>query len=197
MTRSPDPDGELVQKVQEGDRSAFNRLVLKYRNRIMGIASRMLGDHGEAEDLAQDVFVKMFFSLKHFQGKALFSTWLYRITVNGCLNHRRKRMRDLQLNGLLDGPESILCDGASNPHSLLERKELRVALETAIQALPEERRIVLILRDIEGLSYEEIADSLGLELGAVRSRLHRARLEVQASVKAVFSLQVETRGVSI
>lgn len=196
MGRSPDPDGALVKKVQDGDRSAFNQLVLKYRNRVMSIAARMLRDRVEAEDLAQDVFVKVFSSVQDFRGEALFSTWLYRITANSCLNHRKRRS-DLQLAGDANGRETIISDGASNPHSLLERKELKVALEKAIRALPEERRIVLILRDIEGLSYEEIADSLGLELGTVRSRLHRARLELQGNVKEIFSLQVETRGVSI
>lgn len=197
MRPSSDPDGELVQKVQGGDRSAFDPLVLKYRHRIMGIASRILGDRAEAEDLAQDVFVKAFFSLKQFQGEALFSTWLYRITANSCLNHRRKRLRDLQLAGDLGGTEPIHGDGASNPHMLLEKKEFKAVLEKTIATLPKERRIVLILRDIEGLSYDDIADSLGLELGTVRSRLHRARLEIQESIKEIFSPGAEKKDARI
>jgi DNA-directed RNA polymerase specialized sigma24 family protein len=89
MGPSPDPDRELVQKAQDGDRSAFNQLVLKYRNRVMGIATRMVGDRTEAEDLAQDVFVRVFHGLEDFQGEALFSTWLYRIVANSCLTKGR------------------------------------------------------------------------------------------------------------
>ncbi|MFQ5903073.1 MAG: RNA polymerase sigma factor [Candidatus Binatia bacterium] len=191
MVSAQDPDRDLVQRSQGGDRLAFNQLVLKYRNRVMGVATRMLGDRVEAEDLAQDVFVKVYHGLQGFQGEALFSTWLYRVTANSCLNRRRRRKRESQVTQVVDDPERVFSDRASNPHTLLERKELKVFLEKAIQALPQEQRMVLILRDIEGLSYEEIADSLGLELGTVRSRLHRARLEVQASVKEIFSLDAK------
>lgn len=188
MTSAQDPDKELVQRIQNGDRPAFNQLVLKYRNRVMGIAARMLGDRGEAEELAQDVFVKVYRALGDFQGAALFSTWLFRVTANSCLNHRRKRRAELRILDGAGDAELAVADPSSNPHQLLERKELRVALEKSIQSLPEEQRIVLILRDVEGLSYEEIADSLDLELGTVRSRLHRARLQVQATIREKFSL---------
>ena len=187
MVFPQDPDKELIQKYQGGDRLAFNQLVLKYRNRVMGVATRMLGDRVEAEDLAQDVFVKVYRGLEGFQGEALFSTWLYRITANSCLNHRIKLRRKAQFAEGVDDPDLIPSDQASNPHTLLENKELKVSLEKAIQALPQEQWMVLILRDIEGLSYEAIADSLELELGTVRSRLHRARLEVQASVREICS----------
>ena len=191
MFSAQDPDRDLVQRSQEGDRSAFNQLVLKYRNRVMGIATRMLGDRVEAEDLAQDVFVKVYHGLQGFQGESLFSTWLYRITANSCLNHRKRRRREFQITEAMNDPEPIPPDGASSPHALLERKELKVVLEKAIGALPQEQRVVLILRDIEGLSYEEIADSLRLELGTVRSRLHRARMLVQASIKEIYSPDVD------
>lgn len=187
MLQGLDPDGDLIQKIQQGEQLAFNQLVLKYRHRVMGVAARMLQDPIEAEDLAQDVFVKVYHSLKGFKGEALFSTWLYRITANSCLNHRKSRTRERQAKKALDESEPILFDDTSDPHVALEEKELKVCLEKAIQALPQEQRIVLILRDIEGLSYEGIADSLGVELGTVRSRLHRARLGVQASIKKAFS----------
>jgi RNA polymerase sigma-70 factor (ECF subfamily) len=180
-----DPDGDLICRIQQGDQSAFNQLVLKYRQRVMGVAARMLRDRVEAEDLAQDVFVKVYHSLKGFKGEALFSTWLYRITANSCLNHRRKRRFEDQGGSVMGDAADLLPDHESNPHDLLEKKELKLFLEQAIQRLPEEQRIVLILRDIEGLSYEDIADTLGLELGTVRSRLHRARLAVQESLQTV------------
>jgi RNA polymerase sigma factor (sigma-70 family) len=186
MVAIHDPDRELVQKIQTGDRLAFNQLVLKYRNRIMGLATRMLGDRDEAEDLAQDVFVKAYFGLRSFQRDSLFSTWLFRITANSCLNHKRKLRRRDQIVDDTDDPELILPDQSSNPHTLLENKEVKTFLEKAIQSLPREQRLVLILRDIEGLSYEEIASSLVLELGTVRSRLHRARLQIQERLRNVF-----------
>ncbi len=192
MTSVQDPDKELVQRIQNGDRPAFNQLVLKYRNRVMGIAARMLGDRGEAEELAQDVFVKVYRALGDFRGASLFSTWLFRVTANSCLNHRRRRRAELRISDGAAGLELAVADPSSNPHHLLEQKELRTALEKSIRSLPEEQRIVLILRDVEGLSYEAIADSLELEPGTVRSRLHRARLQVQASIRERLSL--ESRG---
>jgi len=192
MGPSPDPDRELVQKARDGDRSAFNQLVLKYRNRVMGIATRMVGDRTEAEDLAQEVFVKVFHALEDFQGDALFSTWLYRVVTNSCLNQRKKRSFRTRIHESLEAAGLIVPDLSSNPHALLERKEIRLYVEKAIQALPREQRMVLVLRDIEGLSYEEISACLELELGTVRSRLHRARLHVQERLKALFSSD-ETR----
>ena len=188
MVSVDDPDGAFIQRIWGGDQSAFNQLVLKYRNRVMGVATRMLGNRVEAEDLAQDVFVKVYHGLKEFKQESLFSTWLYRITANSCLNHQRRKRRERQANEALDESELTLSDSTSDPHIALEEKQLKLCLEKAIQALPREQKIVLILRDIEGLSYEAIADSLGVELGTVRSRLHRARLGVQGSVKKLFSL---------
>ena len=196
MASGQDPDGELLGRVREGDRSAFNQLVLKYRNRVMGVAARMLGDRAEAEDLAQDVFVKVYRSLGKFHGDALFSTWLYRVTANSCLNHRKKRQREWRLKEELTDFEPLRADPPSNPHSLLENKQLRAQLERAMRALPEEQRMVLILRDVEGLSYEEIAECLGVELGTVRSRLHRARAAVQAGIKT-FSSPDEQRSAAL
>jgi len=178
-----DPDSELVRLAREGDRSAFNALVTKYRNRVLGIAARMLSDRAEAEDLAQDVFVKAYRSLRDFHGNALFTTWLYRIAANSCLNHNQRLKRQRRFTEAAVDSE-IAGDGALDPHGLLEKKQLKALLEGAIRSLPEERRIVLILRDIEGQTYEEIAECLGIELGTVRSRLHRARAEVQAIIRA-------------
>lgn len=173
-----DPDWELVETARGGDRPAFNQLVLKYRNRVLGVAVRMLGDRGEAEDLAQDVFVKVFRALKDFQHEALFSTWLYRVTANSCLNRIQKRKQEKSMTSVLDDPEAH-PDPAANPQRVLEEKQAKLLVEKAIQDLPSDQRVILILRDIEGLSYEDIAESLGIELGTVRSRLHRARLQIK------------------
>lgn len=188
MESSQDPDKDLVQRTQDGDLSAFNHLVVKYRNRVLGVATRMLGDRVEAEDVAQDVFVKAYRGLRRFQGEALFSTWLYRITANSCLNQRRRRKLEAQTSLVVPGAEPNADNSGSNPHTLLEDKELKLLIERAVQELPEEQRIVLILRDVEGLTYESIAHALGLELGTVRSRLHRARMALQSRLKNVISL---------
>jgi len=162
----------------------------------MGVAARMIGDRAEAEDLAQDVFVKVFRSLRDFDGRSLFSTWLYRIAANNCLNHRKRKRRERRLTEAMKVLEPLRSDGPSTPHALLERRQLNALLEKAIEALPEVQRIVLILRDMEGLSYEEIADCLGVELGTVRSRLHRARTDVQARIKTLCSAD-EPRSVAL
>jgi RNA polymerase sigma-70 factor (ECF subfamily) len=187
LASADDPDGELIRRVREGDRAAFNQLVLKYRSRVMGVAARMIGERAEAEDLAQDVFVKVFRSLRDFDGRSLFSTWLYRIAANHCLNYRKRKSRERRLTEAMKVLEPLRIDGPATPHALLERRQLNTLLEKAIEALPEVQRIVLILRDMEGLSYEEIADCLGVELGTVRSRLHRARMDVQARIKTLCS----------
>jgi RNA polymerase sigma-70 factor (ECF subfamily) len=181
MLAADDPDNDLIQRFRQGDRSAFNQLVLKYRNRVMGLATRMVGDRVEGEDLCQDIFVKVFQGLKSFEGGALFSTWLYRITANSCLNHKRRR--GARSSGYApEGLEANLTS-AHNPDALLEKKQLRAVLEKAIGELPPEQRVVLILRDVEEQSYEAIASSLSIELGTVRSRLHRARAQLQARLR--------------
>lgn len=187
MATAPDPDGDLVRLAREGDRPSFNQLVLKYRNRVVGIAARMLADRAEAEDLAQDVFVKVYHSLRDFNGDALFSTWLYRIAVNHCFNRKRKRKREREVIELADEVAPGDSTHAAAPHTLFERKQLTLQLERAIREIREEWRIVLILRDVEGLSYEEIAACLKVELGTVRSRLHRARAEVQEKIKPLYA----------
>lgn len=145
----------------------------------------MLGAKDDAEDLAQDVFVRVYYGLRRFQGEALFSTWLYRITVNSCLSHRKK-LRNPPTECVEDA-NCNLADRYSDPHTMLEKKEIKLFLEKAIHALPRDQRVVLILRDIEGLSYEAIADCLDLPLGTVRSRLHRARQDAQEKLKRLFS----------
>jgi RNA polymerase sigma-70 factor (ECF subfamily) len=181
-----DPDRDLIQRFRKGDRLAFNQLVLKYRNHVLRVAVCMLREKDEAEDLAQDVFVRVYYALRKFQGEALFSTWLYRIIVNSCLSHRKRLNKDPPTECVEDAKRN-LGDRYSDPQTALEKKEIKLFLEKAIYALPEDQRAVLVLRDIEGLSYEAIADCLDLALGTVRSRLHRARQDVQEKFKRLLS----------
>jgi RNA polymerase sigma-70 factor (ECF subfamily) len=175
-----DADQDLVARCRAGDREAFAELVRKYQNRILTLATRMLDNRSEAEDVAQDIFIKVFQSLHDFRGASRFSTWLYRITVNHCLNYIRRRTRQQQTLVGAESSEWMQESPAGNPHKRLEQKERWVLVQAKLQVLSPEHRTIILLRDFEGLSYEEIADVLQLETGTVKSRLHRARMELKA-----------------
>jgi len=175
-----DADQDLVTRCRDGDREAFAELVQKYQNRVLTLATRMLDSRSEAEDIAQDIFIKVFQSLQDFRGASRFSTWLYRITVNHCLNYIRRRTRQQQRLVGAEPGEWMQEAPASNPHKRLEEKERWVLVQAKLQGLSPEHRTIILLRDFEGLSYEEIADVLQLETGTVKSRLHRARMELKA-----------------
>jgi RNA polymerase sigma-70 factor (ECF subfamily) len=175
-----DADQEIVARVRNGDREAFAKLVLKYQSRVFTLAMRILDNRSEAEDIAQDIFVKVFQSLHDFRGASRFSTWLYRIAVNHCLNHIRRRTRQQQTFVVTESEEWMQESSGSNPQKTLEQKERWALVQAKLQLLSPEHRTIVLLRDFEGLSYEEIADVLQLESGTVKSRLHRARMELKA-----------------
>jgi RNA polymerase sigma-70 factor (ECF subfamily) len=175
-----DVDQEIVAQFRSGDRDAFAKLVQKYQSRVLTLATRILDNRSEAEDVAQDIFVKVFQSLHEFRGASRFSTWLYRITVNHCLNYIRRRARQQQTLVAAEPEEWMQESPTSNPHRTLEQKERWALVQAKLQVLSPEYRTILLLRDFEGLSYEEIADVLQLESGTVKSRLHRARTELKA-----------------
>jgi RNA polymerase sigma-70 factor, ECF subfamily len=171
----PDLD-QLVEGLRKGERAAFEALVEAAQHRIFGVAFRMLRNRAEAEDVAQEVFLRVHRSIAEFRGEAKLSTWLYGISARLCLNRlaRADRRTRAATDELVDVP-----DAGVDPMESLESAELTRALEVAIGELPEERRIIVVLRDVQGLAYEEIAAALGIELGTVRSRLHRARMELK------------------
>ncbi len=150
---------------------------MAYQHRVFGVALRMLGNAGEAQEVAQEAFVRAHRALGEFRGDAKLSTWLYAITSRLCLNRLASAERRLTRQG--EDALLRLSDAAPRPDAVLERSELEAALQRAIAELPEERRIVVVLCDLEGLSYEEIAQVLELPLGTVRSRLHRARTDLK------------------
>jgi RNA polymerase sigma-70 factor (ECF subfamily) len=171
-----DPPG-LLDRLRAGEPRAFEELVRGYQHRVFGVAVRMLGNRAEAEEIAQEVFLRAHRAIADFRGDAKLSTWLYGIASRLCLNRLasgdRRRVRegeDLLLRLPSGGPDASVE---------LERAEIASALRQAIAELPEERRVVVVLRDLEGLSYEEIAQALDLEPGTVRSRLHRARMDLK------------------
>ena len=168
---------EFLDRLRAGDARAFEELVASHQHRVFGVALRMLGSAAEAEEVAQEAFIRAHRSLGEFRGDAKLSTWLYTIVSRLCLN----RLASGDRRAVRQGEEVLLrvADEGGGPEVRAERGELEGALHRAIAELPEERRVVIVLRDLEGLSYEEIALALGLELGTVRSRLHRARMDLK------------------
>ncbi len=158
--------------------------MLTYQHRIFSIALRMLGDRGDAEEVAQEVFLRVHRSIREFRGEAKLSTWLYAITSRLCLNRMRAPGR-----GRRAGEQALgrVANGHPNPGATLEAGEIQAALHRAIAELDEERRIVVVLRDLHGLAYEEIAAALELPLNTVRSRLHRARMELKERLERFWS----------
>src|SRR5438309_12012224 len=173
-------DSDLEDRLRRGDPRAFEELVIAYQHRVFGVALRMLRNRGEAEEIAQEVFLRVHRAVEDFRGEAKRSTWLYAITSRLCLNRLASGERRMAREGE-ESLERLRAD--ADPAAHVERVELEAALQRAITELPEERRIVVVLRDLEGLPYEEIAEALDLPVNTVRSRLHRARLDLKAKLE--------------
>jgi RNA polymerase sigma-70 factor (ECF subfamily) len=184
MTESADADALLVGRAQKGDTAAFEMLVVKYQRRIERLISRMVRDVDLVQDIAQESFIRAYRALPQFRGESAFYTWLYRIAVNTAKKALVDKKRDpLVLESALvstdDGEEpsrteNELSDGET-PEAVLASKEIAATVNAAIDALSEELRQAIVLREIEGLSYEEIADVMNCPIGTVRSRIFRAR----------------------
>jgi RNA polymerase sigma-70 factor, ECF subfamily len=173
---APHTDADLVSRAQAGRLDAFEELVRRHRLGAYRVALRMLGDESEAEDATQDAFVQAWRNLDRFRADAAFSTWMYRIVTNRCLNMLRARRRTEPLPEDREAP-------ASRPDRIAEGRWQVEQLQRAIGRLTPEQRAPLVLRELQGCSYEEIAEVLGLSISAVKSRLHRARLELLAAMR--------------
>ena len=175
------PDRGLVEQCRRGDPQAFARLVALHEGMVYGLAARLLGDGEEAKDLSQDVFLQIFRVLGRFEGRSSLKTWIYRIVVNQCRNRqrwwrRRRRERSCPLDSLGPADEARLtADEASGPYQSLHKLELARHVQEALLKVSFDHRAILLLREVEGLSCEEIASTLGLAEGTVKSRLARAR----------------------
>lgn len=186
------PDGKLVRRVQQGDKRAFDLLVLKYQHRVRAIVSRYIQDHGEVDDVVQESFIKAYRALGDFRGDSQFYTWLYRIAVNTAKNFLVARSRrppasdvDLEDAEHFAGNEGLI--DLDTPENLAQSDELRAVVEAAIRALPEDLRVAITLREFEGFSYEEIANVMGCPVGTVRSRIFRAREAIDQRVGALMA----------
>jgi len=180
-------DSEIVKRAQAGDHDAFRILVERYQGRAYGLALRILRNEEQAKDAVQDSFLKVYRSLDRFEGRAGFYTWLYRIVMNQCLDHKRRDKSDREVEwndesavGVLDASELAASPAGRDadreaPDVAIERSEIRQAVARAINALPEDARRTIQLREIDGLSYKEIAEVMGIPKGTVMSRLHYAR----------------------
>jgi RNA polymerase sigma-70 factor, ECF subfamily len=186
-----DSDLNLVKRIQNGDREAFRVLVERYQRKVFSIAYGMVHNREDAMDLAQDSFLKAYGNLERFEGTSSFYTWLYRIVVNVCIDHiRRHKKRHLVdyddkvlRDGAVDGDENILPSPLGvDPVKAYGRRELLEQIGRALEELSPIHREAIILREIEGLSYAEMADVMGISKGTVMSRLHHARKNLQAKL---------------
>jgi RNA polymerase sigma-70 factor (ECF subfamily) len=181
-------DLELVRRVQRGERGAFDLLVLKYQHKVVKLVARMLRDPAEAEDVAQEAFVKAYRAIGSFRGDSAFYTWLYRIAVNTARNTMASRQRrPLDYEADLSESEQSAVESrmrhGDTPEAAALSDEIHRTVNDAIAALPEDLRTAIILREVEGLSYEEIAETMDCPVGTVRSRIFRAREAIDRSLK--------------
>jgi len=170
----------IVQKVIRGDVNAFEKLVLEYEKSVYNIALRMTGNSEDASDMTQEAFIKAYNSLQSFRGDSKFSVWLYRIATNVCLDFLRSRSRKPTVSLSVEDNEGEevqldVADESQSPELLLDRQMTRESVRRGLETLSPEYRQILLLREIRGLSYDEISQALGLEVGTVKSRIFRAR----------------------
>lgn len=183
-------DKQLVKRVQKGDKGAFDLLVLKYQHKIVNLVMRYVRDPEQALDITQEAFIKAYRALPNFRGDSAFYTWMYRIAVNTAKNHlaaQRRRPMDIELD--LQDPEQYDLHAklkeTDTPEGVTLSRELQETVEKAIAALPDDLRTAIILRELEGMSYEEIAQTMDCPVGTVRSRIFRARDAISKKVGAL------------
>ncbi len=184
-------DLTLVERVQRGERAAFDLLVLRYQHKVLKLIMRYVHDNAEAEDIAQEAFVKAYRALHSFRGDSAFYTWLYRIAINTAknalvANKRRPMEYDLDLQDPEQYDLNARLSESETPEALLLTDEIRETVNRAIENLPDDLRTAIVLRELEGLSYEDIAQSMDCPVGTVRSRIFRAREAIDKKLRPIF-----------
>jgi len=182
-------DAQLIEQTLAGRSAAFGQLVTKYQDRLYNTLVHVTGDAEDARDAAQDAFVQAFVKLKSFQGASAFYTWLYRIAFNVAVSHRRRRRPTVSVEHAREVGGMEPMDTTEPPTERAEREERARQVHEALGQLSEEHRDVLVLREMDGFCYETIAEILELPVGTVRSRLHRARLQLHEQLKEVLTVE--------
>ncbi|WP_058196928.1 RNA polymerase sigma factor RpoE [Xanthomonas translucens] len=191
-------DLELVRRVQRGESAAFDVLVRKYQHRIVGLIGRYIADWSECQDVAQDTFIRAYRAIGNFRGDAQFSTWLHRIAVNTAKNHlvahnRRPPTDDVDVLDAEQFDSGTRLRDTDTPERELMRQELEQTVMKAVNALPEELCTAITLREVDGMSYEDIAQKMGCPIGTVRSRIFRARDAIDAELRPLLDTDSATR----
>jgi RNA polymerase sigma-70 factor (ECF subfamily) len=192
-------DRQLVERVQSGDKQAFGLLVSKYQRKLYRLLARLVRDPGEVEDLAQETFIKAYRALGSFRGESAFYTWLYRIGINTAKNYLAAQGRRVPASTGLDSSEMESFEGGERLHDLdtperqLMTREIAQTVDEAMAALPAELREAIALRELEGLSYEDIANAMGCPIGTVRSRIFRAREAIAARLRPLLGTHTDER----
>jgi len=192
VSKDQELDQELVRRVQRGDSTAFDALVRKYQHRIIGLIGRYIPDWSECQDVAQETFLRAYRALGNFRGDAQFYTWLHRIAVNTAKNHlvaqnRRPPTDDIDVGDAEQFDTGIRLRNNDTPEHELLRQEIERTVMRVVDALPEELRSAISLREVEGLSYGEIAARMGCPIGTVRSRIFRAREAIDTELKPLLA----------
>ena len=183
-----DTDQQLVERVLDGNKNAFDLLVLRYQNRVAAMVARIIRDQKEVEDVCQEAFIKAYKALPLFRGDSAFYTWLYRIAINTAKNHivsrgRRPPSSDVELTDGEGGELGLVLSEIETPESSLEMENLKNVIEGAIEARPADLRTAFTLREFSGLSYEDITEIMNCPVGTVRSRIFRARESIDKAIK--------------
>ncbi|MDR7193160.1 RNA polymerase sigma factor RpoE [Luteimonas terrae] len=194
-------DEELVKRVQAGDTAAFDLLVRKYQHRIAALIGRYVSDWSEVQDVAQETFIRAYRAMGNFRGDAQFYTWLHRIAVNTAKNHlvahnRRPPTDDIDIEDAEHFDSGIRLRDSDTPERELMRQQLEQTVMRAVEALPEELRVAINLREVDGLSYDEIAERMGCPIGTVRSRIFRAREAIDRELRPLMDNETQVERVT-
>ena len=193
MNREED---EIISRCQQGDQQALKEIFDKYHKKVYGIAYGVVRQREEALDVVQEVFIKLFRSIKNFKGRSHFYTYLYRMVMNTAIDHRRKAGKQFMSSLDEEGSFEPTEEAEKGPERILLQKELEERVSLAMNKLPDEQRAALIFRDVEGLSYQEMAEAMGCSIGTVMSRLHYGRNKMQELLKDYVKLHARSHGAS-